>query len=61
MTPKEKAIKLVNEFSSLGLQQRSEGIVCALKTVNIILSLHKKNWEIKNMYWEKVKKEIEKL
>jgi len=61
MTPKEKAIKLVNEFSSLGLKQRSEGIVCALKTVDIILSLHKKNWEIKNMYWEKVKKEIEKL
>ena len=61
MTPKEKALKLVNKFSSVGLQQRDEGFACALIAVDEILSLYKKNCNIENMYWEEVKQEIEKL
>ena len=61
MTPKKKALELVNKFSSVGLQLRGEGIVCALIAIDEILSLYKKNWNIENMYWEKVKQEIEKL
>ena len=61
MTAKEKALELVNKFSSVGLQQRGEGIVCALIAVHEILSLYKKNWNIENMYWKEVKQEIEKL
>ncbi len=30
MTPKDKAKELVDKFSVVGLQQRNEGIACAL-------------------------------
>jgi hypothetical protein len=30
MTPKEKAKELVDKFSTVGLQQREEGLECAL-------------------------------
>ena len=37
MTPKEKAQQLVEKFSLVGLQQRQEGIACALIAVDEIL------------------------
>lgn len=63
MTPKEKALQLVNEFSFVGLQQREEGISCALIAVEEILNaisyIHETYEWVK--YWEQVKTEIEKL
>jgi hypothetical protein len=56
MKPKEKAIELFKKFQSVGLQQRGEGIVCALIAVDEILLLYKEN-----IYWQEVKLEIEKL
>jgi hypothetical protein len=37
MTPQEKAIELVDMFSVVGLQQRNEGIQCALIAVEEII------------------------
>lgn len=37
MTSKEKALELVHKFSIVGLQQRNEGITCALIAVDEIL------------------------
>ena len=37
MTPKEKAIELVDKFSVVGLQQRNEGVACALIAVDEIV------------------------
>jgi len=62
MTPKEKAIELVEKFSLVGLQQRNEGITCALIAVDEILSINSvdKDEDLSN-YWEEVKQEIENL
>jgi hypothetical protein len=62
MTPKEKAIELVDKFSVVGLQQRNEGVACALIAVDEILSINSvdKDEDLSN-YWEEVKKEIEQL
>ena len=67
MTPKEKATELVLKFSIVGLQQRNEGIVCALIAVDELIKeystlphfgeLYLENIE----YWEEVKQEIELL
>lgn len=58
MTPESKAKELVDKFSTVGLQQRNEGIQCALIAVNEILSL----LPLANRnYWINVKLEIEKL
>lgn len=71
MTPKEQAITLVNEFFLVGLQQRNEGLSCALIAVNKIIV----QWEYIDTYlsdlggelnpnleyWYKVKQEIENL
>jgi len=64
MTPKEKAIELVEIFSLVGLQQRNEGIQCALITVDEILNNYYKNHfktGKKIDYWQEVKTEIEKI
>ena len=37
MTPKEKAKQLVDRFSTVGLQQRNEGIACAEIAVDEII------------------------
>jgi len=58
MTPKEKAKELVDKFTVVGLQQRNEGIQCALIAVDEILNVID-NFEM--IYWEEVKQEIEKL
>lgn len=75
MTPKEKAKELVNRFSTVGLQQRNEGIECALIAVDELLKQEeymiaefKYACSINNIriiteavYWQQVKQEIEKL
>jgi hypothetical protein len=58
MTPKEKAKELVDKFTVVGLQQRNEGIACALIAVDEILD---ECLMLKQNYWEEVKQEIEKL
>jgi hypothetical protein len=64
MTPKEKAKELVDKFTLVGLQQRNEGIQCALIAVDEILNVTAGlNGWINGFqsYWEEVKQEIEKL
>lgn len=63
MTPKEKAKELVDRFSVVGLQQRNEGIQCALIYVDEILKVIYKYTYYQNVYvyFLEVKKEIEKL
>jgi hypothetical protein len=56
MTPKDKAKDLVDKFSTVGLQQRNEGIACALIAVDELIE-HDKIDD----YWIEVKKEIENL
>ena len=62
MTPKEKALDLVNKFDGVGLQMRNEAIACALIMVDEILSnpLFFADWG-ELYFWQSVKKEIEKL
>lgn len=58
MTPKDKAKELVDKFTVVGLQQRNEGIACALIAVDEVLNVID-NFEM--IYWEQVKQEIENL
>jgi hypothetical protein len=62
MTPQDKAKELVDKFTVVGLQQRNEGIQCALIAVEVILIINSvdKDEDLSN-YWEQVKQEIEKL
>jgi hypothetical protein len=59
MKAKEKAKELVDKFTVVGLQQRSEGIACALIAVDEILK--EKYCIYKTKYWQEVKSEILKL
>jgi hypothetical protein len=63
--PKDKAIELVNKFSTVGLQQREEGIACALIAVDeIIQAIDWHDYEMPNNdtnYWLEVRKEINNL
>ena len=68
MTPKEKAKELVDKFSTVGLQQRNEGIACALICVDEIIELIDHTPLADEDYavylinrWEQIKQEIEKL
>jgi len=54
---KEKAEELVEKFSLVGLQQRNEGLACALICVEEIIE----NYDTTLAYWQEVKKEIENL
>lgn len=76
MTPQEKAKELVDKFSIVGLQQRNEGIACALIHVEEMLEIASQNklvyhytedgvtileqWP-ERVFWWWVKQEIEKL
>ena len=70
-TPQEKAKELVDKFSVVGLQQRNEGIECALIAVDEILKIIPQNEYMEDrgefnenrelIYWKEVKEEIEKL
>ena len=66
MTPKDKAKELVDKFTVVGLQQRNEGIQCALICVDEILQAIKPiryglDYINKRDDWEEVKQEIENL
>jgi hypothetical protein len=62
MTPKEKAKELVDKFTVVGLQQRNEGIQCALICATEMLKVA---WFIPDgeiyEFLLKVKEEINKL
>ena len=66
MTPKEKAKELIDRFSLVGLQQRNEGVQCALIAVEEILHVLNKIIEITGssfvfdeiQYYQQVKQEI---
>jgi hypothetical protein len=62
MTPKDKAKELVDKFTVVGLQQRNEGIQCALIMCDELLSnpLFFADWG-QLYFWQSVKKEIENL
>ena len=60
MTPKDKAKELVDKFTVVGLQQRNEGIQCALIMCDELLS--NSTFLLSNgesYFWNEVKKEIE--
>ena len=66
MTPKDKAKQLVDKFTLIGLQQRNEGIQCALICVDEILDVIKvipygMQYLSARDYFEEVKEEINKL
>lgn len=69
MTPKEKAIELVDKFSLVGLQQRNEGVACSLIAVDeIVKEIQCNEFDFQlnvpmsvYTYWKNVKQEIEKL
>ena len=60
MTPKDKAKELVDKFTVVGLQQRNEGIQCALIMCDELLSNSTFLLSTGESYfWNEVKKEIE--
>jgi hypothetical protein len=66
MTPEEKAKDLVDKFTVVGLQQRNEGIQCAIIAVDEIMeNLTFMPYGIQYLsqidYWEGVKTQINKL
>ena len=62
MTPKDKSKELVDKFSIVGLQQRNEGIQCALIAVDEIISvIDPETFLMSWVFWKQVKKEIENL
>jgi hypothetical protein len=62
MTPKDKAQELVDKFTVVGLQQRNEGIQCALIAVDEIISvIDPETFLMSWLFWKEVKQEIEKL
>ena len=60
---KQKAKEMVDKFTVVGLQQRNEGIQCALIAVESIIDNieNKETPNVKLWYWQAVKKEIELL
>jgi hypothetical protein len=69
MTPKEKALDLVNKFDGVGLQMRNEAIACALIAVDeIVKEIQQNSFDFDASvpmsvytYWINVKHEIENL
>ena len=67
-TPIEKAKELIDKFSVVGLQQRNEGIQCAMIAVDEIVAElrdNDENFERETshgvyVYWDVVKKEIQR-
>jgi hypothetical protein len=60
MTPKDKAKELVDKFTVVGLQQRNEGIQCAVIAVAEIISvIDPETFLLTWLYWKEVKQEIE--
>ena len=69
MTPKEKALDLVNKFDGVGLQMRNEANACALICVKrIVKEIHSNSFDFQlnvpmevYTYCESVKYEIQQL
>ena len=62
MTPKEKALDLVNKFDGVGLQIRNEAVACALIAVDEIISVLDNEINFFDyLYFKEVKTEIQKL
>jgi hypothetical protein len=62
MKPQQKANQLIDKFTVVGLQQRNEGIQCALIAVDEVISVIDPETNFATwLYWKEVKKEIEKL
>lgn len=62
MTPKDKAKELGDKFTLVGLQQRNEGVQCAVIAVDEIISVIDPETNFKTwLYWKEVKQEIELL
>ncbi len=62
MTPLDKAKELVDKFTVVGLQQRNEGVACALIAVDEIISvIDPETFLMSWLFWKEVKKEIENL
>ena len=70
MTPQEKAKQLINKYNLVVLDTALGGSnrrvkQCALIIVNEILSMgimsDSGDWKMAKLYWQEVKKEIEKL
>lgn len=49
MTPKEKAKELIDKFTVVGLQQRNEGVACALIAVDEILYAYPHTYEMEKV------------
>lgn len=58
MTPKQKAVELINEFNNF--LHHSDAKRCAIIAVDEILNAHLFDLDEKQ-YWNEVKKEIENL
>ena len=58
MTPKEKAIELVDKFA-LGGWGKENALRCVDEIINVTVGLN--GWIDGFQYWEEVKQEIEKL
>jgi len=66
MTPREKAIELVEQFASVLMHDEfyEDSVMCARIAVNeVIEALHEHHWQNRLIinYWEEVKHELEKL
>ena len=61
MTAKQKAKEMVDKFTVVGLQQRNEGIQCALICVDEILDEYWSHDCNRRDWWKQVKEEINKL
>lgn len=66
MTPKQKALELVEHFASVLMHDEfyEDSVMCALVAVNeVIEALHEHHWQNRLIinYWEEVKHELEKL
>jgi hypothetical protein len=62
MTPKDKAKELIDKFTLVGLQQRNEGIQCAVIAVDEIISVINPETNFATwLFWKEVKQEIELL
>ena len=49
MTPKQKAKELIDKFSLVGLQQRNEGVACALIAVDEMIVQNGEYWLLKKI------------
>jgi hypothetical protein len=62
MTPQQKAKQLIDKFTVVGLQQRNEGIQCALIAVDEVISvIDPETFLMSWLFWKEVKQEIEKI